>query len=154
MAPPYYPSTQGDNAVNEREDIGEVYEHTKELERVSYIQADIGEQTYLNRAVYIGGNSGNTADLNRKGSVTVDDVTIADKLKHSEFIELLKIFAHSKHLLFSSQELNKSDEKRKRTLLALLCNLNWRVKDCFLQARLIKCMDERLQMLKAYVDSD
>ena len=95
--------------------------------------------------MYIGGNA---TDLNKKGYVTVDEVTIADKLKHSEFVELIKIICDSKNLLFSAQELSKKEEKRKRTLLALLSNLNWRVKDIFLQARLIKSMDERLQMLK------
>ena len=77
-------------------------------------------------------------------------MTIVDKLRHSEFIELLKTLSQSKHLLFSPHELSKKEEKRKRALLALLCNLNWRVKDAFLQARLIKSMDERLFMLKTY----
>ena len=139
----------GDNNVgkSEQEDIAELEDVSKELARSNCIQADQSEYS-LNKPVYIGGNS---ADLNKKGYVTVDDITIADKLAHAEFIDLLKSFLQAKHLLFTCQELSKKQEKRKRTLLGLLCNLNWRVRDVFLQARLIKSMDERLQMLKGYV---
>ena len=149
--PGYYTATQHQTS-KEKEDIGEVYEHSKELERVAYLRGDLSDQGYLNKAVYSGGHTGSTLDLERKGCISIDNVTIADKYKHKEFIDFLNILMQSKHLLFSTQELTKTEEKRKRTLLALLCNLNWRVKDCFLQARLIKSMDERLQMLKAFVE--
>lgn len=135
---------------NQREDIADLQEVTKELARSNCVQVDQSE-FFLNKPIYSCGNSFENFDCRKKGFVSIDDITIADKLSHSEFIEIVKSFLQSQQLLFPRQELTKSQEKRKRILLGLLSNLNWRVRDVFLQARLLKSVDERVQMLQSYL---
>ena len=127
----------------------DITEYAKEFSNVRYLNREEGGE-FTKPAFY---NSSSVTDLSKKGSVTVEDITIVDHLRHSEFSELLQILSLSKHLLFSStKELDRKDEKRRRRLLALLVNLNWKVSsNSILQARLIKPMDERVQILKKYI---
>ena len=138
----------------EKEDIHEIHEIAKEFVGEKYLNREALYNEYTKPAYY-NYTGGSETDLknSKRGFVTIDDVTIVDSLKHSEFTELLNILCSSKHLLFGDEELDKRDEKRKRKLLALLANINWRIRDANLQARLIKSMEERVQMLKRYTQN-
>ena len=139
---------------HEKEDIHEIHEIAKEFVGEKYLNREALYNEYTKPAYY-NYTGGSETDLknSKRGFVTIDDVTIVDSLKHSEFTELLNILCSSKHLLFGDEELDKRDEKRKRKLLALLANINWRIRDANLQARLIKSMEERVQMLKRYTQN-
>ena len=133
----------------EKEDIHEVDEISKQLKKANYLSdpSEYSQQT-LDKAVYIGGN---VTDLNHRGYVRVDDITIQDRLNHSEFVHMVRTICNAKSLLFTAKELSKEEEKQKRTLLALLSNLNWRIRDIFIQARLLRSVDKRLQMLRGCI---
>ena len=118
---------------------------------INYLRKGVhfDEDNTLNRAVYHSGKV-NEITLAKKGSVTIDDVTIKDSLKHSELIEIVQILFRSKELLLNEQELSKEDQKKKRKLLNLLCNVNWGFKTLSLQARLLRSMEERLHLLHTF----
>lgn len=132
-----------------KEDLVDITEYAKEFSNVRFLNREDCE--FTKPAYY---NSSSVTDISKKGSVCVEEITIVDNLRHSEFAELLQILSFSKHLLFSSAELNRKEEKKKRKLLALLVNLNWKVRDPILQARLIKPMDERVKLLKNYIQAE
>ena len=143
----------GDSQKNsEKEDLYEIQETEKELGCNAYLQKGIylSDESNINKAVYQSGKVSEIT-LAKRGSVTIDDITIKDSLKHSELIEFVQILFRSKELLLNQQELSKEDEKRKRKLLTLLCNLNWGFKTPTLQVRLLRSMEERLKLLKLFL---
>ena len=143
------PSQNSDS--QEKEDIHEIHEIAKDLQGEKYLNQTANFSEF-NRPAYHLDSGGTGTDFNssKRGFVTIDNITIVDSLKHFEMIELLNMLCRSKELLFGNEELDRKDEKRKRKLIALLINLNWRLSDANLQARLIKSMEERVQMLKRF----
>ena len=133
-----------------KEDIHEIHEVAKEFVGEKYLNREA--QYYEYKPAYY---TAAETDVNssKRGFVTIDNVTIVDTLKHSEFTELLNILCNSKQLLFNTEELDKKDEKRKRKLLALLSNINWRICDATLQARLIRSMEERVKLLRKSIQN-
>ena len=91
------------------------------------------------------------ANLDKRGSVTIENVTYKDILRHYEFVDFLKMIYESKRLL-NANDLNKSEEKMKKKMLGLLANINYGVKDAWVQSKLMTSVQQRVELVQKYLN--
>ena len=113
----------------------------------NYFSEDIKNDTTLERAIYSSGGTISDSNLDKKGSVCIENVTYKDTLRHFEFIELLQTFFNSKRLL-TATNLSKEEEKLKKKLLIIFCKLNWGARDNWTQNKLLRPMEERIFLIQ------
>ena len=137
------------------EDICEVNDKLKDISETNFLQQDISLKPGLKpdnfRPIYLSGGIITDSTLDKKGSITISNVTYKDTLRHFEFIDLCSILFNSKFLLTTGSELTKNEEKQKRKLLGLLVNINYNVSDLQMQSRLMRCVEDRISLAANYL---
>lgn len=108
------------------------------------VESSIGNISYISEEIISDSN------LDKKGSVCIENITYKDNFRHFEFIQLVQIFFNSRHLI-TSINLTKEEEKLKKKLLTIFCKLNWGAKDSYTIKKLQKPMQERLFLIKNFL---
>ena len=127
----------------DKEDLNELNETLKDISEAPYLQqmSQLKPES-LNKPSY-SHEKFQKNDLEKKGTVTIENATYKDKLTHGEFVEFLKLLFNSQHILLGDN-LSKSEERMKKKLCNMLIILNWGPRDNWTQARLHRSMEDRV----------
>ena len=87
----------------QNEDLSQLNENIKDISDASYLQSLVNfKPDSLYKPVYVTGGAITQTNLDKKGTVTLENVTFKDNLRHGELLDLLQILFKSKNLLVFS----------------------------------------------------